>query len=352
MDRIGSALALSLDQGLSADETADAIDYIIDDPARSMVIARTETSRALVDSNLTEYRDAGIESVQWLVADPCDICEQNADMIMPMGEEFPSGDVQPPAHPNCVCDLAPVSRFDYDPDTIQVDEEDIELADKATLNKYDPDQPRDESGRFGSGGEDSVDAIVASRADIINTKTEALRKQGATTLRVEDGSEEMKQAGQSLEQIGMKLIEANPEDWSPEDLQEMIMSEMGLNMTYQALNTAYAGDQDYMRFGVFSDGQLAGATSMTLDASTAQPMVTLDYLGTTGIVDGAGSTLFGEAITFANKNDADIRLIPADEDAKNFWLNMGFQEADLTSRFAGYLFMPKDNVEIIAGSLK
>jgi Dinitrogenase reductase ADP-ribosyltransferase (DRAT) len=152
MDRIGSALALSLDQGLSADETADAIDYIIDDPARSMVIARTETSRALVDSNLTEYRDAGIESVQWLVADPCDICEQNSDMIMPMGEEFPSGDVQPPAHPNCVCDLAPVSRFDYDPDTIQVDEaeDDIELADKADLNKYDPEQPRDEGGRFAS----------------------------------------------------------------------------------------------------------------------------------------------------------------------------------------------------------
>jgi hypothetical protein len=46
--------------------------------------------------------------VEWLVAEGCDLCEENAD-ASPIGidEEFPSGDTEPPAHPNCMCALAP-----------------------------------------------------------------------------------------------------------------------------------------------------------------------------------------------------------------------------------------------------
>jgi hypothetical protein len=49
-----------------------------------------------------------VELVEWLVADPCDICEEN-ESVSPIGigETFPSGDTEPPAHPNCVCDIAP-----------------------------------------------------------------------------------------------------------------------------------------------------------------------------------------------------------------------------------------------------
>lgn len=147
LDRMGSALANGLAQGLGAEEISRAIDYIIDDPARSMVIARTETARALVEASAIEYREAGITEVQWIVGEPCDICAENANMIMPLGEEFPSGDIQPPAHPNCVCDISPVVAFS--PDN-QEASEDIELADNPDLIKYDPNQPRDERGRFGS----------------------------------------------------------------------------------------------------------------------------------------------------------------------------------------------------------
>jgi hypothetical protein len=115
MDRIGSALALSLSQGLGARETAKAIDYVINDPSRALTIARTETARALVQSNLSEYTMAGIKQVEWLVADPCPICAQNSGVKVPIGESFPSGATLPPAHPNCVCDIAPVSEFDTDP---------------------------------------------------------------------------------------------------------------------------------------------------------------------------------------------------------------------------------------------
>jgi hypothetical protein len=164
LDRIGSALANGLSQGLGAGEISRAIDYIIDDPARSMVIARTETARALVEASASEYRDAGIEEVEWLVGDPCAICEVNAGMKMPMGEEFPSGDVQPPAHPNCVCDISPVVRFGKDPEeNAQLD--DIELADNPDVTKGDPDQPRDERGRFSStSGSTDTGTVGASKA--------------------------------------------------------------------------------------------------------------------------------------------------------------------------------------------
>ncbi len=112
LNRIGSALALSLSQGLGAAETANAINYVLDNPARALTIARTETARALIEANLAEYRDAKVETVEWLVGDPCDLCAQNAGQKVTMGQAFPSGNVAPPAHPNCVCDLAPVSKYD------------------------------------------------------------------------------------------------------------------------------------------------------------------------------------------------------------------------------------------------
>ncbi len=115
MDRIGSALALSLSQGLGAGETAKAINYVINDPARALTIARTETGRALVQSNLSEYKAAGVKQVEWIATDPCPICAQNAGVQVPIGSTFPSGAEAPPAHPNCICDVKPISEFDIDP---------------------------------------------------------------------------------------------------------------------------------------------------------------------------------------------------------------------------------------------
>jgi hypothetical protein len=109
LNDIGSSLALSLSDGLGARETAKALDRILDNPARSMVIARTETARALVQSNLSAYRDAGVTEIEWLVGDPEDEdCLMNDGEIVTIGDAFASGDTEPPVHPNCVCDVAPV----------------------------------------------------------------------------------------------------------------------------------------------------------------------------------------------------------------------------------------------------
>lgn len=110
LDRLGTQLANSLAQGLGAEQTANNLLNVLNDPARAMVIARTETARAICDSNVSNYRDNGVTQMQWLTADPCPICEENDGEIVDIGDAFPSGDDYPPAHPNCVCDVAPVSQ--------------------------------------------------------------------------------------------------------------------------------------------------------------------------------------------------------------------------------------------------
>ena len=108
LDRIGTQLGASLSQGLGIQETANMVNGVLNDPARAMVIARTETANALIQSNLEQYRAEGVESLEWLVGDPCDVCAENDGVIVALGDDFPSGDAEPPAHPNCVCDVAPV----------------------------------------------------------------------------------------------------------------------------------------------------------------------------------------------------------------------------------------------------
>jgi hypothetical protein len=108
IDRIGTALAKGLEQGFTTEETAKMIDVIIDDPQQALVIAQTESSRAISVASRNAYEEAQIEQVEWLVAEGCEECQENAD-ASPIGidETFPSGDSEPPAHPNCMCALAP-----------------------------------------------------------------------------------------------------------------------------------------------------------------------------------------------------------------------------------------------------
>jgi hypothetical protein len=108
LDRIGTALAKGLEQGFTPKETAKMIDVIIDDPQQALMIAQTETSRAMSVASRNAYEDAQVEMVEWLLAEGCDECQENAD-ASPIGidDTFPTGDSEPPAHPNCMCALAP-----------------------------------------------------------------------------------------------------------------------------------------------------------------------------------------------------------------------------------------------------
>jgi hypothetical protein len=106
LNRIGTALADGLRAGSTRREVARAIDEIINDPERALTIAGTEMSSAVVQASYDMYRESGVEQVEWLVADPCDDCQENLDQS-PIGidDSWINGD--PPVHPNCMCDVAP-----------------------------------------------------------------------------------------------------------------------------------------------------------------------------------------------------------------------------------------------------
>ena len=107
-DRIGTALADSIAAGFSPARAARVIAEKIGDPARALTIAITEQNRAMSLASMQNYRDYGLEKVEWSGANPCDICAPNEGQVVAVGEPFESGDTEPPVHPNCRCALLPV----------------------------------------------------------------------------------------------------------------------------------------------------------------------------------------------------------------------------------------------------
>jgi len=105
---IGNALADSIDLGLDAERAAVLIGRHVASPARALTIAITEQNRVMSIATIQRYREAELEKMEWHVSDPCDKCAQNAGVEVQIGNTFPSGATQPPAHPHCRCVLLPV----------------------------------------------------------------------------------------------------------------------------------------------------------------------------------------------------------------------------------------------------
>lgn len=108
IDRIGNRLADGMRKGLSVDKIAESLRDDVADPARALMIAMTETTRAAMFAAQERYAEANIEKIQWSAMDPCPKCALNDGQIVKMGQKFASGDYEPPAHPNCLCSLLPV----------------------------------------------------------------------------------------------------------------------------------------------------------------------------------------------------------------------------------------------------
>ena len=126
LDRIGTALAKGLEKGFTPKETAKMIDTIIDDPQQALIIAQTESSRAISMASRNAYEEAQVEQVEWLVAEGCEECQENADASpIGIGDTFPSGDSEPPAHPNCMCALAPYFDLNASDDSEEL--QDLEI---------------------------------------------------------------------------------------------------------------------------------------------------------------------------------------------------------------------------------
>lgn len=110
----GSALddlAATLAEGVANGDSIGTIASALDDTlgTRAEMIANTEVNRAMSLATMDTYEANGIGGVEWLAEDnACEACGANADAgVIALGDEFPSGDTSPPAHPRCRCAISP-----------------------------------------------------------------------------------------------------------------------------------------------------------------------------------------------------------------------------------------------------
>jgi HK97 family phage portal protein len=98
------SLQEGLDNGESMEDMMSRVKeiYTFANDVRAKVIARTEISASANYGKIELYKQAGIEKIKWYNLDPeSEECKMNAGEVREIGEEFPSGDTEPPAHPNC-----------------------------------------------------------------------------------------------------------------------------------------------------------------------------------------------------------------------------------------------------------
>lgn len=115
-DMLRTTVANALTEGWSAARLADEIakSPAFDDD-RAMTIARSELIAAENQGNMQGYRDAASTGVrvmkEWETAGDDAVsedCEENESVgPIDLDDDFPSGDSEPPAHPNCRCAVVP-----------------------------------------------------------------------------------------------------------------------------------------------------------------------------------------------------------------------------------------------------
>jgi hypothetical protein len=63
-----------------------------------------------LQSRLAAYQKLGVTHLRWLCQiGACDLCTQNDGHVVPLGQAFPNGNILPQCHPNCDCQVIPVS---------------------------------------------------------------------------------------------------------------------------------------------------------------------------------------------------------------------------------------------------
>ena len=134
LSRVGTALSAGLAVGATDEQIASKIFDVVGSAERALTIATTEMNSAMSLASMDNYQALGVEQVEWLGLEACEICQPNIDQgAVPWGQEFESGDTEPPGHSNCRCSILPVIEgLD--------DNAAIELADRATITKFVPDK--------------------------------------------------------------------------------------------------------------------------------------------------------------------------------------------------------------------
>ena len=109
LDALADALA-ALGADVDEDAVAGAVNGVLDDRAWADRVTLTEVVRAAAYAAMGVFAAGMVTHQTWVTAagDVCPVCLRNADAgPVRVGQNFPSGHSQPPAHPWCRCGLAP-----------------------------------------------------------------------------------------------------------------------------------------------------------------------------------------------------------------------------------------------------
>jgi SPP1 gp7 family putative phage head morphogenesis protein len=102
-------IAAALANGMNAIEYTDEDGNVfrtLEPDVWATQVARTESNRAYAQATRDALEGAGVATWQWIAASDercCDECDGNDGAIVNIGDDFPSGDSEPPAHANCRC---------------------------------------------------------------------------------------------------------------------------------------------------------------------------------------------------------------------------------------------------------
>jgi len=127
-DMVRDTISGGLRDNIGSDAIIEALveGYAFSDE-RAEMISRTEIAMANSDSAMVSYQEARADGVelkkQWILGpDPCPVCEENAEAgAIDLDDDFPSGDDNTPAHPNCEC--AVVAIVEGEDGTVEETEE-------------------------------------------------------------------------------------------------------------------------------------------------------------------------------------------------------------------------------------
>jgi hypothetical protein len=103
MNRLAYKIADGVNAGDPSDVIGRSLNEILDNPARSEMIAQTETARMLTNASMAQYRAFGVAQWTWITsAGACaSVCAPHEGLHYPVGESLI------PAHPYCRCAASP-----------------------------------------------------------------------------------------------------------------------------------------------------------------------------------------------------------------------------------------------------
>jgi hypothetical protein len=104
--RIANSIKTSIQLGETQQEAAARLESVIANPVRADMIARTETVRAFANGRSLYAKQSGATGKYNVDSNAIDLCADNtAQGIIPIDQDFLSGDPNEPFHPNCRCQV-------------------------------------------------------------------------------------------------------------------------------------------------------------------------------------------------------------------------------------------------------